>query len=100
MYCPYCKEELKLVNGELYCDLGDCCFSKSLNNYFIGQINNLKNKEIIENENTQKENGRFYCVNCGNRMKRIEELHETCICCGFEIDKGMYFKIIELNPHK
>jgi hypothetical protein len=30
MYCPYCKEELKVNNEELYCKAGASYFSKHM----------------------------------------------------------------------
>lgn len=45
------------------------------------------------------EEGYFFCVNCGNKIKKNESMHEICICCRFEINKSMYFEITERNPH-
>lgn len=99
MYCPYCKEELKVNNGELYCKVEDIYFSKHIEKVFCEKIDNSKIDKVHVSEVENIEEGYFFCVNCGNKMKKIESMHEACICCGFEIDKSMYFKIIEFNPH-
>ncbi|WP_129692457.1 hypothetical protein [Gottfriedia acidiceleris] len=100
IYCPYCKEELNVKNGELYCKDGESYFSKHIEKVFNEKIgNSKKTKTLISTSGNSKE-GRFFCVNCGNKMMKIESMHEICLCCGFEITKGMYYEIIELNPHK
>lgn len=100
MYCPYCKEELKVNNEELYCKDGDCYFSKHIEEVFNEKIvNSIKAKALISTSENSKE-GLFFCVNCGNKMKKIESMHEVCLCCGFEITKGMYYEIIERHPHR
>jgi hypothetical protein len=99
MYCPYCKEELKIKDGELYCETGNSYFSKRIENRFEEAIRNSQgdqiNNDIVENSME----GIFHCVNCGQSMHRTEPMHEVCICCGFEINKSMFYEIIELNPH-
>jgi|GEM_PF-3576944 len=99
MYCPYCKEELEANNGELYCKVGDSYFSKHIEKVFDEKIDNSKKAKVNMPKVENGEEGRFFCVNCGNKMKKIDSMHEVCICCGFEINKSMYFEIIELNPH-
>ena len=99
MYCPYCKEELKIKNGELYCKVGDSYFSKHIEKVFDKKIDNSKKAKIHIPNVENSEEGYFFCVNCRNKMKEIESMNEICICCGFEINKSMYSEIIELNPH-
>jgi predicted amidophosphoribosyltransferase len=99
MYCPYCKEELKVYNGELYCKAAGSYFSKHIEKAFDEKIANSKKDKVHKFKVENIEDGRFFCVNCGNKMKRIESMHEVCKCCGFEINKSMYFEIVEINPH-
>ena len=99
MFCPYCKDELEVRNGELYCKTGKCYFSKHIESALIEKIGNTKNFQLCKLDDEDKKEGHFHCVNCGNKMKKIEPIHEVCICCGFEINKSMYHEIIELNPH-
>ncbi|MDD9266191.1 hypothetical protein ACFPES_04000 [Paenibacillus sp. GCM10023248] len=99
MYCPYCKEELKVKNEELYCKAGDSYFSKHIEKVFNGAIDNSKEVKVRIPEVENSEAGRFFCVNCGSEMMKIESMHEVCTCCGFEIDKRTFYEIIERNPH-
>jgi hypothetical protein len=95
MFCPYCKNTLENRNGELYCNVG-CYFSKDVSTRFNEKIKNLV---VDENMNINNE-GRFFCVNCVERMKKIGVMNEKCSNCGFNIDKSDYYKIIEFNPHE
>jgi DNA-directed RNA polymerase subunit RPC12/RpoP len=97
MYCPYCKEELLIKNGELYCKVGTCYFSKHIVMVFKDKIDNLKKAEALTPKDDKE--GIFFCVNCGSKMMKIESMHEVCKYCGFEINKSMYYEIIERNPH-
>ncbi|GLC31211.1 hypothetical protein bsdE14_26210 [Clostridium omnivorum] len=99
MHCPYCNNELKYNNGELYCVTGDCFFSKHIENRFEENSDDFYNTREIKSKEVNAPEGRFYCVKCGEKMKKIGFLHEMCSSCGFEIDKLMYREIIELNPH-
>jgi hypothetical protein len=96
MYCPYCKNELKIVSGELYCQKGKCYFSKNVSKKFKSPPN--QHVESITNE--VGSNGKFFCVICGKPMRRIDPMKEICLYCGFKIDKALYYEIIELNPHE
>lgn len=96
MYCPYCKGELKLVNEELYCEKGKCYFSKHVSDIFkSSRVEQVKKITTEANKN-----GRFFCVNCGKPLKIIDTMKEICESCGFEIDKALYYQIIEVNPHE
>jgi ribosomal protein L37AE/L43A len=100
MYCPYCKCELKIKSGELYC--------KNRNNYFSKHIGKVFEEKIDGSQKIQgdltrlddTEEGRFYCVNCGEKMRRNGTMQEVCTQCGFQINKSMYYEITELNPHR
>ncbi|KQX51380.1 MULTISPECIES: hypothetical protein [unclassified Paenibacillus] len=100
MYCPYCKEELKVNNEELYCKAGESYFSKHMEKVFNVAIDNSKEVEVRIPKVENSEAGRFFCVNCGSKMMKIESMHEVCTCCGFEINKRTFYEIIELNPHR
>jgi len=42
VYYPYCKDESKLVSGELYCEKGKCNFSRNVSkNLILGQTMRL-----------------------------------------------------------
>jgi predicted amidophosphoribosyltransferase len=99
MYCPYCKEELKVINEEFYCKAGNSYFSKHMVNVFNVAIDNSKEVKVRIPKVENSETGRFFCVNCGSKMMKIESMHEVCTCCGFEINKRSFYEIVETNPH-
>ncbi|MEE6450523.1 hypothetical protein RAH41_08130 [Gottfriedia acidiceleris] len=100
MYCPYCKEELNVKNGHLYCKNGDTYFSKHIEEAFNKKIDKFTKEKsrTLPFENSIE--GFFFCVNCRNKMEKLESMHEVCHCCGFEITKGMYYAIIERHGHR
>ncbi len=100
MKCPYCKGLLQLKNEEYYCEYGNCYFSKNISNYFIeaAKSDKVNNMEFTKNESKQL--GRFFCVHCGDKMRKTEELCEVCTSCGFIMNKSVYYQIIELSVHK
>lgn len=100
MYCPYCKDELEIKNEELFCKTTGCYFSKHIEKVFKEKIEDSRRNQEIQTDCVNNEEGHFYCVNCGNKMKRSGLWQEVCINCGFEINKSMYHEIIELNPHQ
>lgn len=100
MYCPYCKDAMVMINGELYCKLGNCYFSKKISNRFIEKIKGLEDRRNKSADLIFKKDSKFYCVNCGDKMQRIDDLQEICTTCGFDIDKSEHYHLIEFNPHK
>ncbi|NQX61106.1 hypothetical protein [Paenibacillus qinlingensis] len=100
MYCPYCKEELRINEGELYCNAGDSYFSKHMEKVFNEAIDNCKDVKVRIPKVENSETGKFFCVNCGSKMMKIKSMHEVCTCCGFEINKRTFYEIIERNPHR
>ena len=86
MYCPYCKEELKIKNGELYCKVGDSYFSKHIEKVFDKKIDNSKkaklhipnveNSEVFKKEDTVL----WKCSNCGYIFEGAEA-PKVCPAC-------------------
>lgn len=90
---------MQVKNGELYCSSWNCYFLINISNHFAKELCGLSGKQL-KNIFEVDRDSRFYCVNCGQKMKKLEEMHEVCMNCGFEIEKPTYYRIIEFNPHK
>jgi ribosomal protein L37AE/L43A len=98
IFCPFCTNQLVRQNDNLYCEKGDCGFSKVVQNLMEEALSKVDLSKPID---PILEKFNYYCPNCRGKLEVVDE-DKSFLCnnCSLKIRSGFGHMLREYHYHK
>jgi len=50
-----------------------------MSDFFLDKVRKLKAEGFSKSSCDDYEEGKFFCINCGEKLKKVGDMHEVCL---------------------